>query len=614
VRRALEPDEVRRRAPPPRLHLGPGDLVRPLREGGLARVAELRDPTVRGLGAALVFGERSGLPHDLIDRFTRTGTRHLLALSGLHVGLVAWLVAGPAAMALATLVGRLSGGRLRPAPELFRAAAALLLVPLGGAGAPVARAALAIALASLAPRLPGPPGRGSRAGRRVDGLSLWSLALLLELLAQPAGVRSPGVQLSYAATLGLLLATGSTLSSLRARLPGEGRLARTSPSGRRRPEVARIGAQRLLDGLGAALVASWVATLATLPIVWGHFGEVSPWGVLLTPLALPFLAAFLCAGWAWVLLPPLCPESLVELPARGLTSLLELADHLPGTPLVLPERPLLLVVAAALCALYAGAGPGRRRSARWAALAGGAALLPWASAPRGLEVWALDVGHGTAVLARAPGEGAWLFDAGSRDRLGTARAALMPLMRRWEVGRLAVVLSHAERDHDGALDWLLERFSAQMAAGPVRSRGARAALHLDIPRGALELPTRGTLSAKLLRGREGNDNEGSRHLELALGGRRVLLCGDAEGPGLAQLIDAGGVRGPLDLLLLPHHGSPSPFLGPLLDAARPAEVWISATGPPAVTPELDRRGILWRATGIQGPLGWCGGLSRVSIE
>jgi beta-lactamase superfamily II metal-dependent hydrolase len=86
----------------------------------------------------------------------------------------------------------------------------------------------------------------------------------------------------------------------------------------------------------------------------------------------------------------------------------------------------------------------------------------------------------------------------------------------------------------------------------------------------------------------------------------LLLCGDAEAEGLSRMLRLLPPQGPLDLLLLPHHGSDSPWLVPLLQRCRPREVWISAAARPAVAAELDRRGATWRWTGRDGVLTWHG--------
>lgn len=588
VRRSLAVDEVRRRRVD-----DPGWPGLPWarwRAAALARLEHGAERRTVGLARALLLGERSGLEPELADRFTRTGTRHLLALSGLHVGLVAWLVAGPLAAALCLLLRGASRGRMRLPPALPRAALVLALVPLAGGGPPVTRAAVALALAALASEVRGPRDPG---GRRVDGRSLWALALILELASAPESVGRVGVQLSYAATLGLLLAAAPATRGLRAALPGGGRVAPVSRSGRRRPQLARVLASRTLDAALSGVAASWVATVATGPLVWHHFGELAPVGILVTPLAVLPLVVLLALGWVAILAPPLAPWVGLEAAADALIALVTWADALPGTPVVLPPRPLALLAVVAVGLLALAAGRGGRAASRATRAGLGALLLPWTLGPTGLEVVLLDVGHGTAVLARAPGAGAWLFDAGSRDRIGVARAAVAPVLRAWDVGRLSVVVSHGHQDHDGALPWITARWRPALEAGALD--GA-----LDLEAGRLQLPTRCRLGVTLVRGRPGDGNEGSRCLELEWHGRRLLLTGDAEQEGLAATLEAGLLQGPCDLLLLPHHGSSTPHLAALLEATDPREVWISAGVVPDVAAELERRGLAWGCTARHG--------------
>ncbi|MDP6761587.1 MAG: ComEC/Rec2 family competence protein [Planctomycetota bacterium] len=601
--RRLLPDEVQRLGPPsqrPRARLA--RRLASLRDAALERLAGLADPSTRGLCTALLLGERGALPPSMTDLFTRTGTRHLLAVSGLHVGLIALLFVWPAgalAAACAARGGRGSAaGRVLAAPEAWRAGLLALFAPLAGAGAPVVRASLALALGQLAGRL---------GGRRPDGLSLWALAAGIELLVHPTALESASVLLSYAAAGGLVWAGGSAIAAVRALLPGGGRIAGVGRLGRRRPLWGRVLAQRLLDGFTGGVGLSIAATLATLPFVWTRFCEWSWVGILLTPLMLPWVALLLAAGWLWLLVPLDALESLARAATAVLVGLAEFGDGLPATPAPLAPRPFPLLAAACLgsLALLRGVRLGRPSFLAWALL-----LAPWTRGPRGLEVRALDVGNGTAVCVRAPGEACWVFDAGSRDRPGVARAALAPALAAWDVGSLAVVLSHPHRDHDGALDWVVERYPPRAWAGALPGRLAgrlpAAAERADLERGSLRLlpgdPGGVGLGLTLLRGRPGDGNEGSRSLRVEWGAERILLCGDADAEGLADLLAHGEADGPHARLLLPHHGADSDWLGPLLAAADPREVWISASGVPPAVEEVERRAIPWSSTAADGPL------------
>lgn len=540
--------------------------------------------------AALVLGERALLSGEEVDALTRTGTIHVLSVSGLHVVLVGALLLG-----LRRLLGRRASGR---AGGLLVGGGLVVYAVLAGAEPPVVRATVAGTLALARPR--GGPEEGGWP-RTADPLSLWALALALEGLAAPSGLGDLGLQLSYAATLALLLGTRPLAARLAAPFaPRAAPLLET-------PWTAlwRGLRQRALRGTTTSLAASAVAFLATLPLVAAAFGELAPAGILLTPLLVPGLFLGVGTGLAALVLPT---GGLAALFQAGLWTLelpVELADRLPGTPLPWAPRPFpaLALAATATVALAAGV----RRGARAVAAAWAVLLLPWSAAPAGLEVHALDVGHGTAVAVRGPGLPALVFDAGSRDRPGTFEEALGPLLASWEVRAVDIVLSHHHRDHASALGRVARRYRVRSWAGAGSAQAGVRCAHvppaLDLEEGRVRLPLpRTPVEATLVRGSPEAGNEGSRMLELRLGEARVILAGDAEGEGLRKALEAGWVRGPARLLLFPHHGSDSPWTGRLLELARPGEVWISAAGPAAVEGELARRGIPCRSTARHGPL------------
>ena len=107
---------------------------------------------------------------------------------------------------------------------------------------------------------------------------------------------------------------------------------------------------------------------------------------------------------------------------------------------------------------------------------------------------------------------------------------------------------------------------------------------------------------EVARGQLAEGNEGSASLRAEVAGRALVLSGDAEGPGLATLLEQGFLDGPLELLSLPHHGSDTPHLGELLARSRPERVWVSAGLEPQLAAELDRRGLAWSWTTRDGPL------------
>lgn len=615
---ALLPDEIVRLRPPP-TDVG-SVLARPIerwRAALRARLERIEDREASGIAAALVLGDLGGLDPTLPDLFVRTGTFHALAVSGVQVVLVASVLLVPFVACVGFLARGLGARRARWAREAARALALAVYVPIAGSGPPVARAALAFVLARAAPLVRAralarvDSSRGSRLvrlARRADGLALWSLALLVECALNPRAGAELSVQLSYAATLGLVIGTAPLRRLLQLPLPSA-----VDALGRPRSPFVRACRVRLQVGVTSAIAASIAAVGATLPFVWWRLGEWAPLGVFATlAIALP-AALLLFAGWIAAITPELVPDFVLVLPAQAILGALRAFDALPGTPDAMPPRPFGLVFAAvalAFTALVTRSSAGRPACARAAALVFALLLVPWTTAPRTLEVHALDVGHGTCCIVRAPGLGTWIFDAGSRDRAEVARAALGPALRAFDAGRIGVVLSHPDRDHDGALPWLVSRFDVAAYAGALPAHVSERLPHtvprLDTPAGRISLPAlQGScpgVEAWLERGLDVAGNEGSRTLRVVWFGAVLLLAGDAEAEGLRAWLDSLPPSAPVRLFLAPHHGSEIERVGLLLDALRPREMWVSGPARPPVAGEIERRGIPWRSTGAEGPL------------
>ncbi|MDF1837148.1 MAG: ComEC/Rec2 family competence protein, partial [Planctomycetota bacterium] len=182
-----------------------------LRERIARRLQDLESDRNRGLAQALLLGKSEAVDPGLKDRFTRTGTRHLLALSGLHVGLMWWLFMRPICQGLAGMMSfrvldwGLPLGVQARLPAILQVIALAFFLPILGGGTPALRASLALGMADCARQVISAPGAPPGAGRRVDPLSIWSLALCLELLSRPESVTSVSLQLSYGATLGLIV-------------------------------------------------------------------------------------------------------------------------------------------------------------------------------------------------------------------------------------------------------------------------------------------------------------------------------------------------------------------------------------------------------------------------
>ncbi|MFK7961871.1 MAG: ComEC/Rec2 family competence protein [Phycisphaerales bacterium] len=264
----------------------------------------------RALIGALVLGDRGPDLRGVSEMFRATGLAHVLAISGMHVGIVLG--------AALRLLRR--GGRWRRTHGAWLLGVVAMMLILVDLRVPIVRATIGAAVAAVA----------MLAGRRRPALSVLGTAAMLVVLVRPRAVGDPGFQLSFGVVLALLLAASPT----RQRWFGP-----PPPSINRWRDLA---AQRLADGIAASAVA-WAASL---PIGLAHFGVAAPVGIGLSLVAVPIAAAALMAGGVVIacdaLLPPVAwlAGILADVAAGALIGLVELADRLPMTPIETPRPPL----------------------------------------------------------------------------------------------------------------------------------------------------------------------------------------------------------------------------------------------------------------------------------
>jgi competence protein ComEC len=486
------------------------------------------DGRVPPLVRAFATGDRRGCEPADLDLMRRTGTSHLLAVSGSHVALVAAIATG----LLRVPFGLLALRRPRGVSPLVGALGAVVVAFAFtlGVGAPVSaqRAAVAATLVLA----------GRAVGRRVDGLSILGLAATAVLVLDPAAVGSASFHLSFGAVLGLLT-WGPALS---ARVPD-------------RP--------RALGVVGKGLAVSVAATIGTLPACAWWFQQLPPLGPVANLLAVPWTGVVVAPA---SLLAVYGPDALVpwaaavgEVAARALLAWLRLVDVGVLHPAVGP------VGAAALCGLYGLA----RRPVLAAGLAFGVLLAP-VPGPAEPTVTFPDVGQGSAALVAWPDGRRWLVDGGTRS------AGVAAWLRRRGVRRLDVVVaSHGDADHAGGLVEVLDT----LTVGELRVAGSDGLDALLAAARARGVPVVDDPGRRLHpRGGTWARNDGSTVLALDVGGRRVVLPGDVSDDVERRLLD---VVGRADVLALAHHGS----------ATSTDPAWLSATAPDLAVVQCGRHNL-----------------------
>lgn len=516
---------------------------------GRNRIARFVAPgPEQGLVRAMLLGDRAGLDRETLESFRASGTYHVLALSGAQVALVA-------ALLLATL--RRLGVGPGPAGPLV-ALGVFAYAGLVGAEAPVVRAAIMAGVVLV----------GRSLELDADVVNLLGLAALVLLMRKPSEVADPGFQLSFVATLGLVVLT----EPLRSFLPA------------------------WPFKLDLALAGSLAAQLALAPLLAVHFHRLAPAALLLNLVAVPLATAVLLAGAALVVAavawPALGPPlgAVAWTAARALLASGQAPELVPALDVRVPDPvlPVLLVHGLGVALLVFGRrGAGLLASSL--ALGGLAWGGPGAPGDGRLEVNFLDVGQGDAIVLRSPSGRYMLVDAGGSfdERFDVGETVVAPFLWRRRVREIdALVLTHAHPDHVAGAPRLARSFGvAAVWEGPAPSQDrvyaeldaalrAAGAARLTLRRGArfawdgvcLEVRGPAPPARPPLRTR----NDDSLVIELTFGAVAMLLTGDVEAAGEASL--AGG---PVSLLKVAHHGSRTSTTAGLLDAADPELAVIS---------------------------------------
>jgi competence protein ComEC len=500
----------------------------------------------RALLGAILLGERVTLRPEVRRTLRDAGLAHLIAISGLHVGLIAWLV-------VAVLERVPIPRRLVPLLVAILLAVFALLV---GARPSVLRAAATGSLWLLA------RGRG-RDVCPVNTLGLLAAGLLI---FSPRLVIDPGFQLTYLATAGILVFS----ARLRATLP-------------------------LLRPLSAAFAVSASAYALTAPAVAWHFGRLAPIGLLTNLVVVPLCGLMLLTGYAALLLDGLPIGGLAAMAATStagaLLGVAELAVTLTGGAHPVGRPPLATVIGCLFALAWAGWGGSRSvalaRSIRALILV----LLAWIHlgarppAPGRTELLLLDVGQGQSVAIRSRGR-TMLVDAGGARR-GTAdpgEREVVPALLAWSGRRLEIlVLSHEDIDHSGGASAVLRDLEVgELWVGPgyrqsswmtrlvalARQRGVAIVLAARGTQGELgQLPIR-VLSPDAEISTSAGAN--SRSLVVLVGAppRRILIPGDIAGSTELELT-ANGRSLAAEVLVLSHHGSRTGSLATFLGRVRP---------------------------------------------
>jgi len=539
---------------------------------------------------ALILGERQGITPELREPFNQTGLGHLLAVSGLHIGLVAgvafflfkWILSRSYHLALRMDVRKLAA--------LFTCPPVIGYALLAGFQVSSQRAMIMI-LAFLGSLI---------VGREREVWSTLALAGLIILFFDPNALFSISFQLSFMAVIGILWLTPAILNKLRN--PGNN------------THEKRSTWKRLLDYFIGLAAVSAAAVFFLLPVTCHYFHRITFVSIPANLTTIPILGI-------WVI--PLGLLSAAAVPfstgvagffltigSWGLNIMMDIIgfwSRLPGSSIymVTPNIFEILIFYSLILFTFFF------KRFRWAKI-GLAVVMVLALSDvaywvyqvrfnRDLEVTFLDVGKGNSALVSFPGGKKMLIDGGgfSSGSFDVGKMVVAPYLWHSKIRHIDyLVLSHPQADHMNGLRFIARFFHPEefwyngdtaetqtyrelidiVEKGKIRKmlpadlktdiqiNGAHVqVLHPDPDAEALRIPD----DKKRL-------NNNSLVLKITYGGTSILFPGDLEKAGEAVLIANAGQMLKSHILLSPHHGSKTSSSRDFLDRVRPVICIVSS--------------------------------------
>jgi competence protein ComEC len=548
------------------------------------------DPSVAGILAALILGERQDLSQSMREPFDKAGLGHIMAVSGLHIGIVAgaffflfrWILCRSSSLMLHRNVHGIAA-MLTCVPVVLYTAMAGFQVS--------AQRAMVMALCFLLSVVLG------------KGKEVWSslaLAALVILFLDPHALFGVSFQMSFGAVVGILLWTPSLLK----------KFTKTSAL---LPDPQGLSV-RLGGYVWGLLAVSFAATLFVLPLSAYYFHRTPLVSLPANLTGVPILGFLVIpAGLAGAVSLPLSPflaDWLFRLAAWGVKVMAALASFWSSLPFASPwvVQPNGLELALLYGLLFILIFRNRIRWIRplvfFLGLVFCADVSYWVMRTRfnrALRVTYLDVGQANCALVELPFGKRMLIDGGgfSSDHFDMGKMVVAPFLWRSKIGTIDyVVLTHPQADHMNGLRFIAGAFnpkefwwngetveadSFKQLMERLRENGATplGPSQLDQPRrinGVLVevLHPPGDDAAPEEKERLLRLNDRSLVIRLSFHGISFLFPGDLEYAGEQVLLSRSHMSVRSHILLVPHHGSQSSSSEPFIRCVDPGVCVISS--------------------------------------
>lgn len=495
-------------------------------------------PVVRGM----LLGDKYGIDEMTYTAFRDSGMAHVLAVSGLHAGIL-----------IAAVYGLLSLLRLGRTPKLVVSLVFIVVYACVAGLTPSILRASIMAVVLLVSRY---------MGRQTDTLSNLSLAFILSLILNPLDLFTVGFQLSFGAVFGILSLGW---------------------------QLQRVLVKWLPAKLGGAVAVSVGATAGTLPVTAAAMGRVSLLGLVSNIVVLPLASLAIVLSFITVALGLLIGQAaqyvgfVVDAVIRLMLGIIRALGALPFAAMDVATPPWYMVLVCYgllfVFSKYLLIKPWLKAVAG-AMLAGIVAAIMVFSRPPGMYMVFLDVGQGDAAFVRTVQGGEYFFDGGREQ----SAEEVVSFAVRQGITPDAAFVSHTDSDHFAGLLALYEAGLLGKVYCSYQEEEAVAVAMPDaqvVPLGAgdtvlLDDVTKAVVLYPYKDARTIDDmNEMSLVLRIEYGAHSVLLTGDISGITETELFCS---EGSVDIYKAAHHGSRySSYRLPLF-VLRPAYSVISVGG------------------------------------
>ncbi|OIJ16170.1 DNA internalization-related competence protein ComEC/Rec2 [Anaerobacillus arseniciselenatis] len=535
----------------------PYSLLQNYRQNGINYIMENFPEGSRGVVIALVFGDRGEIGHEILESYQSLGIIHLLAVSGLHVGLVS--------ASLYFLFIRLGVTKER-AIDLLLIMLPIYAVLAGGAPSVLRATAMSmVVLLSL------------RAHLKLNPLDGISYVCLLLLVFNPSYIFHLGFQLSFLVSYSLIISANTLLN-------------------------------RYSSWVIQLLVVTLVAQFVSFPIIVYNFYEISLWSIPLNLIYIPFVTFFALPLSFVVFIShfifPLFSESLLIIfdfvivnAHRGLAYVMTF----PFSTLTFGKPPLIIVVfyylAIGLNLYVWEKSPSIGQLIKSSSIFLVVALFHWHIHYITNEgvITMIDVGQGDSIYIELPRrEAVYLIDTGGlvdfrlndwstrTKTFDVGNDVLLPYLKAKGVRKIdKLILTHGHFDHIGGAEALIGEIPVEKilyGIGPVEGVFEQQLLR-DFYNEGTEIEfvqkgyywKRGDFNFQVLApvGGEQTLNDRSIVVYTKIGGLYWLFTGDLEAPGERRFLNNFNAI-EVDVLKVGHHGSNTSTTEPFLEFVDPS--------------------------------------------